>query len=166
MLRRKFCISFAIAGLMATSSVANAMTNSQLARQSMLKISNASTGTETFLGVDNWAKMPTHTLRTVTPWTDGIIEFEGVYLQDLVAEFGENSKNGRARAFNDYQIEFELDDVLSKGGFLAFKRDGQEMSRRDKGPYWIIFPWSDRPELDTRAVHGLSIWQLVDLSFN
>lgn len=166
MQRRQFSGSLAAFTALALSSQAKAMTNSQLARQALLKISNARQGSETLLSFDEFQNLPVATIETVTPWTDGKITFEGVWVKDLVEKFGAGAKMGQATAFNDYRIKFELPEIVEKGGFLAFKRDGEPMSRRDKGPYWLIFPWSDRPELDTRTVHGLSIWQLVDLSFS
>ena len=166
MLRRHFCAAFMAMGLMTIAGTADAMTNSQLARKSMLKISNAMAGSETLLTTADFSNLPVVKLNTSTPWTDGNIEFEGVYIKDLVHQFGSNTKQAQATAFNDYQIQFDLADAIAKDAFVAYKRDGEFMSRRDKGPFWIIFPWTDRPELDTRAVHGLSIWQLVNISFN
>lgn len=165
MIRRQVICALMAAGFASAGYSAQAMTNSQLARQSMIKISNAASQSENVLSVDELEQMPTATLATVTPWTDGAVEFEGIYMVDIVERFGDAATVGKAMAFNDYQIEFEIADVIEKGGFVAFKRDGEPLSRRDKGPFWLVFPWSERPELDTRAVHGLSIWQLVDLTF-
>lgn len=166
MFRRNFCKALTALSLVGMSTSAFAMTNSELARQSKLKIVNMIDQTETILGLEDFQKLPVTRLQTVTPWTDGMHEFEGVYVKDIAQKYGASSGKGRAVAFNDYQIEFELKDVVEKGGFLAFKRDGEPLSRRDKGPFWVVFPWSERPELDIRSVHGLSIWQLVELSFN
>lgn len=166
MLRRKFIVSALSVGLYLLATGAEALTNSQLARQSLLKISDSSKGSEAVLSAQDMRKLPMTVLRTTTPWTDGEIEFEGVYLKDIIERFAPDATMGKATALNDYQIKFELSDMVDKQGFVAFKRDGVVMSRRDKGPYWVVFPWSDRPELDARTVHGLSIWQLVDLDFH
>lgn len=166
MLRRQFVAGVVASVSLLSASPSNALTSGQLARKSLLKISNTTDGTETVIGIDDLRNMPTSKLTTTTPWTDGAIEFEGVYFRDIVTRFGSGAKVGRATAFNDYQIDFELSEIMAKDGFLAFSQDGKPMSRRDKGPFWVVFPWTERPELDTRSVHGLSIWQLVDLSFN
>ena len=166
-MKRRGLLGFAfMATVMLMVSTAHSMTNSQLARKSLLNIYNAISGAEKIVGIEDLRKLPSTTLTTSTPWTDGEIEFQGVYFEDIVEAYGTGATVGRAMAFNDYQIEFEISEMTSKKGFLAFSRDGEAMSRRDKGPYWLVFPWSQYPELDARAVHGLSIWQLVDISFN
>ena len=39
--------------------------------------------------------------------------------------------------------------------------DGAEMSSRQKGPLWILFPFDDRPEYRTEQAYSWSIWQLA-----
>lgn len=166
MVQKYLMVSLLAVGIMLSSGAGEALTNGQLARSSLLKISYSEEGKETVVGLDELQNLPVASLTTLTPWTDGAIEFEGVYIRDLAAMFAANAEFAQATAYNDYQIKFELNDIVAKDGFIAFKRDGQPMSRRDKGPYWLVFPWSERPELDTSTVHGLSIWQLVELSFD
>jgi hypothetical protein len=39
--------------------------------------------------------------------------------------------------------------------------DGKKLSRRDKGPLWLMYPISDNAELaDPRYIHRL-IWQVI-----
>jgi hypothetical protein len=42
--------------------------------------------------------------------------------------------------------------------------NGEILTPRDKGPIWVVFPWSDHPELDTRQARQRSIWQLVEMT--
>ena len=37
---------------------------------------------------------------------------------------------------------------------------GQAMSVRDRGPFWIMLPLSERPELDDPLYHRFMVWQL------
>ena len=37
------------------------------------------------------------------------------------------------------------------------------MGVRDRGPMWIIYPWSEHPEISDEIHHGRSIWQLESL---
>jgi hypothetical protein len=34
------------------------------------------------------------------------------------------------------------------------------MRVREKGPIWLIYPWSARPELKTAVFNNRAIWQL------
>lgn len=65
-----------------------------------------------------------------------------------------------ASAVNDYTIEFPVEDALKDGPIIAFLRNGEEMSVRDKGPLWIIYPYDQDPAYRTEVVYSRSIWQL------
>jgi len=34
------------------------------------------------------------------------------------------------------------------------------MPVRKKGPMWVVFPWSDHPEIANEVYYARSIWQL------
>ena len=53
--------------------------------------------------------------------------------------------------------------MMLVGAFLATRIDGQPMRVKDKGPIWIVYPWSGNPALDTPPFHARSIWQLRSL---
>ena len=76
---------------------------------------------------------------------------------------GRHRRPVRAIALNEYAVEFSAGDATAKGAFLARTMDGRELTVRDKGPFWMIFPWSQRPELGTASVQALSVWQLREL---
>ena len=43
------------------------------------------------------------------------------------------------------------------------KMNGEILRTRNKGPLWVIYPWSEQPELRTQIVYGRSIWQIKEL---
>jgi hypothetical protein len=105
------------------------------------------------------------TLVTETPWTEGQITFEGISgtaLLDLVQPAGDTV---RAFALNDYEVEIPVGDFRDAGLLIAYERDGSPMSVREKGPLWIVFPFSERPELNDATYQARSIWQLDRLVF-
>jgi hypothetical protein len=69
----------------------------------------------------------------------------------------------RASALNDYTIEIPIAELRQYPVLLALDRDGQPLSVRHRGPIWLVYPWSDFPELDDRVHRQRSIWQLVEL---
>lgn len=103
-------------------------------------------------------------LITETPWTDDVQHFEGVYLADLLNLVGIESGLLAATALNGYSVDLPVEDALQAGAFIAVKANGEFMRVRDKGPFWIVFPWSEQSELETRTVRAWAIWQLVELS--
>jgi hypothetical protein len=99
-------------------------------------------------------------LTTWTPWTDGEVEFEGVLARRLMAAVGARGSEVEARALNDYKEVIPLDDFRRYDVLLAMRINGQSIQVRDKGPLWIVYPWSDHPELDDFATREKSVWQL------
>jgi hypothetical protein len=102
-------------------------------------------------------------LVTWTPWTDGEIAFEGVPGRDVIAAVEAHGREVRASALDDYEctiplVDFERYDVL-----LALRMNGRQLAVRDKGPIWIVYPWSTHPELDDQATRRRSVWQLATL---
>ena len=102
-------------------------------------------------------------LATSTPWTEGVPRFGGVPLAKALKAAGADGGSVRAIALNDYAVEFQAGDAIAKGAFLARTMDGRELTVRDKGPFWMVFPWSERPELRTASVKAMSVWQLREL---
>lgn len=102
-------------------------------------------------------------LHTRTPWTDGLLHFQGVTLAALLSDAGLNSEQMRARSLNGYSVDIPVQTAIERGAFVAVQLDGEPMKVRDKGPFWIVFPWTNRPELLNHEVRSWSIWQLQRL---
>ncbi len=100
------------------------------------------------------------TIKTHTPWTDGVTTFEGVLVRDILQAVGARGQNIEATAINDYSVPIPVSDVMQHDVILADTRNGTAMSVRDKGPLWIIYPWDAKPELRTEIYHSRSISQL------
>jgi hypothetical protein len=99
-------------------------------------------------------------LITWTPWTNGEVEFEGVLARRLMDAVGARGSEVEVRALNDYEEVIPIEDFSRYDVLLAMRMNGQLMRVRDKGPIWIVYPWSDHPELDDFATREKSVWQL------
>lgn len=110
--------------------------------------------------MDMLKRMPSTTIRTATPWFDGVHELKGVRLADLLKAVGATGGTVHAVALNDYMVEIPASDAAQDGVIVAYAFDGQEMPVRDKGPLWVIYPLSDRPDLNTPEIQSKMIWQL------
>ena len=97
---------------------------------------------------------------TSTIWTEGVQSFTGVPLKNLLNSLEIDEGILLASAVNDYTIEFPVEDALKDGPIIAFLRNGEEMSVRDKGPLWIIYPYDQDPAYRSEVVYSRSIWQL------
>ena len=104
--------------------------------------------------------LPATTFETSTIWTDGVQSFTGVSLQTLALEMGVNDGRLLATAINDYTVEIPLSDAVEGGPIIAYLMDGEEMSIRDKGPLWVIYPYDSDADFRSEVVYSRSIWQL------
>ncbi|WP_133063835.1 oxidoreductase [Arboricoccus pini] len=121
---------------------------------------DAALGGETIYELPRLQQLPSVSFKTITPWTTGAHTFKGVNLKTLMAAVGARGSIVRATALNDYAITIDLSDSAASLAIVAYEEDGQPIRVRDKGPLWILFPFSDHPELLTDRVEGWSIWQL------
>ncbi|WP_160000478.1 molybdopterin-dependent oxidoreductase [Roseomonas sp. 18066] len=97
--------------------------------------------------------------RTVTPWDRGLRNFSGVPLARLLEAVECLGSFLDAEAINRYTTSIPVADA-QLGAFIATRLEGQPMRVRDRGPLWLLYPWSDRPELDRSLYHERAIWQL------
>jgi len=104
-----------------------------------------------------------HTVVTETPWTDGDVSFEGVLLRDLLADVGATGDTIAAIALNDYTVTIPALDAQEYDVILAMRQDGEQLTVRQRGPLWVIYPWSDVPGLQNEVYYSRAIWQLKTL---
>lgn len=99
-------------------------------------------------------------VETSTIWTEGKQVFEGVSLSVLVEALGLEGMTLRASAVNDYAVDIPMSDAIEGGPIVAYLLNGAEMSLRDKGPLWIIYPYDENADFRTEVIYSRSIWQL------
>jgi hypothetical protein len=112
---------------------------------------------------DALREMQTTEITTTTPWTDGEQVFLGVPLS-LLIDAPDDAFEMEMRAINDYVVVVPSDAVSEEYPIVAFEQNGAPMSLRDKGPFWLIYPFDDRPEYQTETMYSRSIWQLVKIT--
>lgn len=98
---------------------------------------------------------------TTTIWTDGVQTFRGVPLATLMERLGAEGEMISASALNDYTVEIPLTDAVEGGPIVAFEQNGKQLSVRDKGPLWIVYPYDSRTDYQAEVIYARSIWQLA-----
>ena len=63
-------------------------------------------------------------------------------------------------ALNDYVVTVPVAELEEDYPIVATRMDGKTMSVRDKGPYWVVFPYDLDSKYRTETVFSRSIWQL------
>ena len=105
--------------------------------------------------------LPAVTIRTNTIWTEGVQEFRGVQLSDLLEAVGAQGDMIYATAVNDYAIEIPITDGVDGGPIIAYHQNGQQMSVRTQGPLWLVYPYDAKADYQSEVIYSRSIWQLV-----
>ncbi len=99
-------------------------------------------------------------ISTTTIWTEGIQTFTGVSLHAFLQEVGVTEGTLKATAVNDYAVEVPVEDAVEGGPIIAYLSNGEQMSLREKGPLWIVYPYDSDPKYQTEVIYSRSIWQL------
>ena len=147
-----------------TCSVAGACTIAQPKGDTLLiidgMINECNGGLEVHLDQAMVEALPHRLIKTENPWDHGPSTYEGVLLRDLMKYVQADGKVATIAALNDYRADLSLADMKKYDVILAYKRDGADLSVRDKGPYFVVFPFTDVPELATEARYAQSVWQV------
>ena len=108
--------------------------------------------------------LPAIQVTTMTPWTEGENRYDGVRLRDLLKQLGAEGTSVLAEAMDDYQNAIPMEDVDKYDVIVAYAKNGQPLPRDDKGPLWIIYPFSEFHELQKDLYFARSVWQLKRLT--
>ena len=104
--------------------------------------------------------LPQTVIRTETPWTEGVVEFEGPLLRTVLAHVDARGETLEAVALNDYSVDIPVQDTVDYPVILALKMNGNTLRVRNKGPLWVIYPWDDYRALRSESYYARAIWQL------
>jgi hypothetical protein len=122
------------------------------------------------LTIDELRAIGDTSFATATPWTKGTQKFEGVTGAQIVAAMeakGQklDGKGVLAVANNDYSIVIPFEVFNQPTTLVAFAQNGAGMSVRDKGPFWIVFPYDQDDKFLASSYQSYSIWGLERLDF-
>jgi len=110
---------------------------------------------------------PQTRIETINPYFDGVAEFTGPSLSRILEPFDVSDDTRIVlRALNDYRVDGTLGELLAMDPIVATRMDSEPMSVRDRGPFWLMLPLSDRPELNEQEFHRFMIWQLEAISLD
>ncbi|WP_235285128.1 molybdopterin-dependent oxidoreductase [Thalassospira sp. HJ] len=99
-------------------------------------------------------------INTSTQWTDGVQKFRGVAFDLLLDTYGLEADTVRVSALNDYNVMVPADVLRNDGAILAYQLNDAEMSVREKGPFWVIFPYDADDRFNTDTYWAYSVWQV------
>lgn len=117
-------------------------------------------GAEAHLDRDLLQSIGMKTLRTSNQYEPGVHDFKGVMLKDLLSFLGATGSTLIATALDGYSIEIPVQDANKFPVILAMEKNGKQMTVREKGPIWVVYPIDQFEELKDQKYSSRSIWQL------
>jgi hypothetical protein len=126
-------------------------------------ISNANRDGAAVFDMTMLKALPLAQLQTTTAVTDGVRQFSGFLMRDLLHLVGANGATVTASALNDYVMDFAADEFDRFDIVVAYEMDGEALLASDKGPLWIVYPRDQHPELQDIRYDYRWVWQLSRL---
>jgi hypothetical protein len=130
------------------------------------KLTQANSGQQALFDMRMLEKLPQHSFSTQTPWYPKPVTFTGPLLRDVLAAAGAAGGKGSkivAVALNDYKTEIPYDDVTRHDVIVARLMNDRPMPVREKGPLFIVYPFSAKAELRAEIYYNRAAWQLSKL---
>ena len=78
----------------------------------------------------------------------------------MLDTYGIDADTVRVSALNDYSVMVPANVLRSDGAILAYHLNDAEMSVREKGPFWVVFPYDKDVRFQTDAYWAYSVWQV------
>ena len=130
------------------------------------KLTQPNHGKDATFSMEMLEKLPQQTFTTKTPWYPRPVTFTGPLMRDVLAAAGASGKQISARAIDDYKTLIPMSDAQNFNVILARQIDGKNLSIREKGPLFIVYPYDSKPELQAQVYLDRSAWQLKSLTID
>ena len=108
-------------------------------------------------------KLPKKTFTTHTPWFKEPVTFTGPLVRDVLANAQLKGKMLDAVALDDYKSKIPFSDVMNFDAILAHSINGAQLTAKNKGPLFIVYPYDSKKELQAVVYYQRSVWQLKAL---
>ncbi|MGK3223458.1 molybdopterin-dependent oxidoreductase [Enterobacter soli] len=128
------------------------------------KIENTNENGKAVFDIATLEKLGVVSFQTTSPWYNGRTTFTGISMQKLMDYVGAKGTVVKVTALNDYTTVIPLSDFKNYNVILAFKINGEYMRVRDKGPFFIVYPYDSLPELNNQIYYSRSAWQVSRMS--
>ena len=91
------------------------------------------------------------------------INFKGPLLSDVLKLAGATGGDLSLAAADDYKVDIRADEMAKYNPILAIEKDGVRMAPDDFGPFFVMWPFKEKPEIDNEAFQAKAIWSVVKI---
>lgn len=89
--------------------------------------------------------------------------FRGPRLADVMTLAGAAAGDMTLVALDEYKTTISAAEMAAYDPILALDMDGVALAGHDFGPYFVMWPFKERPEIDNDTFHAKAIWQVVKI---
>jgi len=114
---------------------------------------------EITISTEDLVKLPATSITTATNFTPKAT-FEGVTFTELLSKYSIKASSLRVYALDDYSYTLPVGELLKYHVILAYRKNGQLIPVSDLGPFAIIYPRDEHPELNKLEVNAKTVWQI------
>lgn len=128
-----------------------------------LSLSGKVPGGAVTLTRDDLAKLPQRELTEQPTSFPQPMKFRGPSLAEVLKLAGATGGNITVSAADDYKVEITAADLAKFDPILALEKDGVRMAPDDFGPFFVMWPFKEKPEIDIEAYQAKAIWTVVKI---
>jgi hypothetical protein len=104
-------------------------------------------------------KLPPYTITTSTNFTTKDT-FVGAKVSDFIKNYEVTGSKIRAFSWDTYSFTLTIDEAVKYNAIIAYKKSGKYMNVSELGPFAIIYPRDENPELERLSVDAKTVWQV------
>jgi hypothetical protein len=112
---------------------------------------------------DEIAKLPQRELTEQPTSFPEPLKFKGPSLAEVLKLAGATGGDITVSAADDYKVDITADDMAKFDPILAIEKDGVRMAPDDFGPFFVMWPFKEKPEIDIEAYQAKAIWTVVKI---
>lgn len=131
------------------------------AQDGELVIAGKVPGGEVSLARDQLLALPQHELTEQPTNFPNAMRFRGPLLADVLKLAGAESGDALLTALDDYKVSITRDEMTLHAPILAVDLDGAPLAGHDFGPYFVMWPFKEKPEIDNETFQSKAIWQVI-----
>jgi hypothetical protein len=120
------------------------------------------TGGEVTLTREQMGALPQHELTEQPTNFPAPSKFRGPLLADVLTLAGAKG-DATLVALDDYKVTITADEMARYHPILALEVDGQSLATQDFGPYFVMWPFKQTPEIDNETFQAKAIWQVIKI---
>lgn len=116
-------------------------------------------GKEINVSTEDLVKLPVTSITTSTNFTPKAT-FEGVTFTELLSKYSIRASSLRIYALDDYSYTLPVNELTKYHVILAYRKNGKVIPVSDLGPFGVIYPRDNHPELNKLEVNAKTVWQI------